>query len=84
VQEVGVQRVHPSLRVDRASARDQRLPGDLPAEHALHRRVGGEPAEQRVLEALDVEQLEQHVERLILRRHLEIVAARHLRRPAWG
>ena len=56
-EEVGVQRVHPPvLLVDRARRRHQRLPGDLPAEHALAILVRRDAAEQVDLDPLQVEQ----------------------------
>ena len=70
-----MQRVHASFRVNRATAGDERLAGDLATEHSLHRGVRRQPPEQRVLQPLDVEQLQQQVERLVLRRHRESVAA---------
>ena len=49
--------------VDGAAGRDERLPRDLPAEHALAVLVGAQPAEQVHLELLELEQVDQIVER---------------------
>ena len=62
-QEVRVQRVHVPVGVDGAPRRDERLPRDLPAEHALAVLVGADAAEQVHLELLELEQVDQIVER---------------------
>ena len=61
-QEVRVERVHEPV-LDRATRGDQRLPGDLAAEHALAVLVRAEPAEQIDLELLQLQQFDQLVER---------------------
>jgi hypothetical protein len=62
-QEVGVQRVHQPV-LDGAPRRDQRLPGDLPAEDALAFLGGAGPTEDVLLDLLQVEDAQQLVERL--------------------
>ena len=61
-QEVGVQRVHRAGLVDRAGGGDERLAGDLPAEHALALLVGGVTAEDVDLDRVEVEQGDEVVE----------------------
>ena len=58
-----MQRVHLPARVfDRAGRGDQRLTGDLAAEHALAALVGRAAAEDVDLDRLEVEQLDEIVE----------------------
>ena len=57
-----MQRVHAPL-VDGAAGRDQRLGRDLPAEHALAILVGAQPPKQVHLELLELQQVDQVVER---------------------
>jgi len=57
-QEVGVQGVHLLAVLDRAPGGDQRLPGDLSAEHALALLVGAQAPEDVDLDGLEVEQLD--------------------------
>ena len=62
-QEVGVQRVHlPARVVDRAGGGDQRLAGDLAAEHPLAVLVGRAAAEEVDLDGFEIEQLDEVVE----------------------
>ena len=61
-QEVRVERVHEPV-LHGATRSDQRLSGDLTAEHALAVLVGAEPPEQVDLELLQLQQLDQLVER---------------------
>ena len=63
-QEVGVQRVHDPVGVDRAGRGDQGLAGDLPAEDPLQGRLRLAPAEDPVPDRLEVEQGEQLLGRL--------------------
>ena len=58
-----MERVHGTVGVDGAAGGDERLRGDLPAEDALGVLVGAEPAEQVDLEHLELEQVEQVVQR---------------------
>ena len=53
--------MHGERRVDGARRREQRLGGDLAAEHALPVGVGLAPAEQVDVEVLEVEQLDEVV-----------------------
>ena len=62
-QEVRVQRVHHPVGVGGARRRDQGLAGHLAAEHPLQRRLGLPPAEQAVVDRLEVEQGQQLVDR---------------------
>ena len=62
-QEVRVQRMHVPVGVDGSPRRDQRLPRDLTAEHALTILVGAHAAEQVHLELLELEQVDEIVER---------------------
>ena len=57
-----MQRVHVAL-VDGAAGRDERLAGDLPAEHPLAVLVGAQPAEEVHLELLELQQIDQVVQR---------------------
>ena len=61
---------------DGAAGGDERLTGDLAAEHPLHRCVRGQPAEERLLERLDVEQLQQNIKRLLGIGHPRILSGR--------
>jgi hypothetical protein len=60
--EVRVQRVHMPFRRDSPAGRDQRLAGDLPAEHPDRAVGGAHPAEDVVLDAFEVEQCDQLVQ----------------------
>ena len=63
--------------VDRAGRGDERLAGDLPAEHPLAVLVGRDPAEHVDLDRLEVEQSDQVVERRVSGIHAgHIIAAR--------
>jgi hypothetical protein len=62
-QEVGVQRVDAARGIDRPGGGDERLAGDLAAEHALAVLVGLAPAEDVLLDLLEVEQVDELVER---------------------
>jgi hypothetical protein len=76
-QEIGVQRVHQSARiVDRPRRRDQRLTGDLSAKHALAVLVGGTTAEEVHLDRLEVEEVDQIVERTLVHRGRHVATAR--------
>ena len=90
-QEVGVQRVHAAIGlVDGAGGGDERLAGDLPAEHPLSVLVGLDPAEDVDLDRLEVEQFDQVLQgvrhRLMLPRPTVIEGADRLpgqRRASW-
>ena len=58
-----MQRVHAAARSRRCARRDQRLARDLAAEHALAVLVGAHAAEQVDLELLELEQVDEIVER---------------------
>ena len=76
-QEVGVQRVHqPTGIVDRARRRDEGLTGNLAAEHALAVLVGGTTAEEVHLDRLEVEEVDQVVERTLVHRGRHVATAR--------
>jgi hypothetical protein len=60
-QEVRVQRVY-DVVLDGAAGRDQRLPRDLAAEHALAVLLRAAPAEDVHLQLLEVEEVDQAVE----------------------
>src|SRR5262249_34308634 len=62
-EEVRVQRVHRPRRVGRAARRHQRLRRDLPSEDPLLRLGRAEPAEEVDLERLELEELQEFVER---------------------
>ena len=62
-QEVGVQRVHEELGVDRSRRGDERLAGDLPAEHPLALDVGAPAPEDVLLDLLQVEEPDEVVDR---------------------
>ena len=57
-----MQRMHPALAGHRPAGGDQRLRGDLTAEHPDRRDLRRDPAVQVVLEPLQVEQLDQAVD----------------------
>ena len=59
-------RVDRPRRVDRAPRGDERLPGHLAAEHALAPLLRAPAAEQVHLERLEIEELDQVVERVLL------------------
>ena len=61
-----MQRVHPSVGLDRSARRDQRLTGDLTTEHALHVDVGAGAAEDVDLDRFELEHLDQRVDRVLL------------------
>ena len=63
-QEVGVQGVHPPVGVDGAAGGDERLPRHLPAEDPLALLVRAVAAEDVHLDGLEVQQLEQSVQRI--------------------
>ena len=58
-----MQRVHEPVGVDRAARRDQRLARDLAAEDALAVLVGADAAEEVDFELLELEQVDEIVER---------------------
>ena len=60
-QEVGVERVHGYLRVDRPAGGDERLREHLPTEHARPTLFEAHAAEQVHLEAFEVE----HVDKIV-------------------
>ena len=62
--EVGVQGVHRPVRRHRTPGRDQRLARHLPAEHPLHPHIRADAAEDVFLDLLQVEELEEPVQRL--------------------
>ena len=62
-QEVRVERVHGNLGVDGAAGGDERLREHLPAEHADPSLFEAHPAEQVHFEALEIEHVDQIVER---------------------
>ena len=64
-------------RVDRASRGDERLPGHLPAEHPLAPLLRAAAAEQVDLERLEIEELDQVVERVAARRRSRRRRVRH-------
>ena len=61
--EVAVQRVHEPLRVDGAAGGDQGLAGDLAAEDPLRADRRAHPPEGRLVDLLEVEHLQQLVDR---------------------
>ena len=61
--EVAVQRVHLALRVDGAAGRDQRLAGDLAAEHPLRADRRADPPERRLADRVEVQHLQELVDR---------------------
>ncbi len=67
-QEVGVQRVDVATGlVDRSARRDERLTGDLAAEHANTILVGRSAPEDVDLDHFEVEQCDEVVEGLLIR-----------------
>ena len=70
--EVGVQRVHGPVRLDRAAGGDQRLPGHLAAEHPLPGRLRADSAEDVLLDLLEVEQPDQTVDDGLAERGVEV------------
>ena len=66
-QEVRVQRVHETVRlVDGPCRRDERLAGDLAAEHPLAVLVGGVAPEDVHLDRFEVEERDEVVERRLV------------------
>ena len=57
-----MQRMHPALAGHRPAGGDQRLRGDLAAEHPHRRHLRRDAAVQVVLESLQVQQLDQAVD----------------------
>ena len=58
-----MQRVHPAIGVDGTPGRHQRLPCDLAAEHSLAVLVRAHAPEQVDLELLQLEQIDEIVQR---------------------
>ncbi|MBB3730705.1 hypothetical protein FHR33_006565 [Nonomuraea dietziae] len=63
--EVGVQGVHVTSLWHGTARGDERLGGDLTAEHPLDALFGAAPAEDVELDLLQVEQVEQLLERFV-------------------
>ena len=62
-QEVGVQRVHRPVGLDRAARGHERLARDLPTEHPLAILLGRDAAKEVHFQGFEIEQRDQVVER---------------------
>jgi hypothetical protein len=73
-----------TLRVHGPAGRDQRLAGDLPAEHTLRADLRALAAERGGVELLEVQHLEQLVDRgLSAQRHGHPAARTSVSDPSW-